>query len=38
MWHEVASDKPTVCLECGQIFKLNHLVDSHAAHGHGHHH
>lgn len=35
LWHEVAADKPTVCLECGQIFELTKLKDdSHSGHHH----
>eukprot|EP01118_Nematostelium_gracile_P010786 TRINITY_DN3771_c0_g1_i1.p1 TRINITY_DN3771_c0_g1~~TRINITY_DN3771_c0_g1_i1.p1 ORF type:complete len:193 (-),score=49.59 TRINITY_DN3771_c0_g1_i1:180-758(-) len=44
LWHIVAKKKPTVCLECGQFFKLEpvhghgHGHDHGHGHGHGHAH
>merc|ERR1719282_2210736 len=28
LWHEVKKDKPTICVECGQVFKLKTNAES----------
>merc|ERR1712063_247572 len=28
LWHEVKKDKPTICIECGQVFKLKTSAES----------
>eukprot|EP01115_Flamella_aegyptia_P006161 TRINITY_DN25940_c0_g1_i1.p1 TRINITY_DN25940_c0_g1~~TRINITY_DN25940_c0_g1_i1.p1 ORF type:complete len:147 (+),score=69.52 TRINITY_DN25940_c0_g1_i1:25-465(+) len=33
LWHEVKAGKPTVCLECGQVFALEKVAES-GSHGH----
>jgi hypothetical protein len=36
LWHVVKKDEPLICMECGQVFKLVQLEDSHAHHDHDH--
>jgi len=36
LWHNVNNKKPTICVECGQVFKLK-TVGISASHGHGAH-
>jgi len=42
LWHFVRQTKPTLCMECGQVFKLTRIGDhagEHGEHGdHGHEH
>ncbi len=43
LWHEVTNFRPyTICLECGQVFKLVKVEGGDHGHGdhgdHGHHH